>query len=673
MTTETVEIKIKVVGIGSAQRDLKKVKGEVKGFGNDLQKSLGVKGVAIGTALGNAISSGLSKSVRFVKDSFSKALEFGDELASVRKSVGFTADEVKDFGDEVLKLSRHTRTASDELLDIAQIGGQLGIGSDEILKFTDNVDKLAVALGDEFLGGAEQVTQEIGVLAQILKDVSGEQVSDRLLKIGNAVNVLGAEGLATGPVMADMTRRMASAGVTAGVGSADMLAFAATLEATGVNAQLAGGSMSRLFQLIPAKSKDIAKAFRDMGVAFDKNTFFEDVNKNLPKAIIEVAHALTQAGLSNEQLAQFLDETGLKGTGVSTVLQNLGQNVGLFDSNLRLAVDALGETDSIMEEYNIKNETAAAKMEKLRNRVDNVTKLLDLREEQAPLIEAQEALPGLEFQQELLERALETARAIGDTDVTANLEESLDRINKKIEGNLVRQQIMFTGLDETFAGLGINVDEAAQKLIALGFTGEDVGNISFRIQAAADETNDLKTVLDASQKALEDLNQAKLDEVQDHMQRAEQDMKDLGLATLDEQRKIDQLNQKSLGGVIGQMDSLNRRLGDARWALSDALQKIAGFRLPGFEKGGIVGYQDGGVVGGRSFSGDKIMAGVNSGEMILNRSQQGALFSFIEKLSRGGFGDTNSNNVNNLSVNFSGSGRGQMAEQNIFTDLLAKL
>lgn len=43
----------------------------------------------------------------------------------------------------------------------------------------------------------------------------------------------------------------------------------------------------------------------------------------------------------------------------------------------------------------------------------------------------------------------------------------------------------------------------------------------------------------------------------------------------------------------------------------------------------LTGYANGGIVGGNSFSGDRVMARVNSGEMILNRSQQANLFNMI--------------------------------------------
>ena len=46
-------------------------------------------------------------------------------------------------------------------------------------------------------------------------------------------------------------------------------------------------------------------------------------------------------------------------------------------------------------------------------------------------------------------------------------------------------------------------------------------------------------------------------------------------------------------------------------------------------KGSGEGFAEGGIVGGSSFSGDKLTAKVNSGEMILNKNQQANLFSLV--------------------------------------------
>lgn len=44
-------------------------------------------------------------------------------------------------------------------------------------------------------------------------------------------------------------------------------------------------------------------------------------------------------------------------------------------------------------------------------------------------------------------------------------------------------------------------------------------------------------------------------------------------------------------------------------------------------------HADGGIVGGNSYSGDRILTGLNSGEMVLNKDQQAQLFKFIQNAS----------------------------------------
>jgi len=50
----------------------------------------------------------------------------------------------------------------------------------------------------------------------------------------------------------------------------------------------------------------------------------------------------------------------------------------------------------------------------------------------------------------------------------------------------------------------------------------------------------------------------------------------------------------------------------------------------------ISGYAEGGIIGGNSYTGDRVLARVNSGEMILNPSQQANLFNMINMGSVGG-------------------------------------
>lgn len=61
-------------------------------------------------------------------------------------------------------------------------------------------------------------------------------------------------------------------------------------------------------------------------------------------------------------------------------------------------------------------------------------------------------------------------------------------------------------------------------------------------------------------------------------------------------------------------------------------------------------FAGGGIVGGSSYSGDRMSANVNSGEMIINRQQQADLWNFIKNGSNGGFGSPNIEIINNAGV-----------------------
>ena len=55
-----------------------------------------------------------------------------------------------------------TRNDIFQLLDIARVGGQIGIATAELEGFTRSTNKIVVALGDEFTEGARQVATELG-------------------------------------------------------------------------------------------------------------------------------------------------------------------------------------------------------------------------------------------------------------------------------------------------------------------------------------------------------------------------------------------------------------------------------------------------------------------------------------------------------------------------------
>ncbi|OUJ64877.1 phage tail tape measure protein, partial [Hymenobacter crusticola] len=183
---------------------------------------------------------------------FSNLVEFSDQAADVRKTTGLTADEFDNLADSLKGLN--TRTSLQGLLDIAKVGGQLGIAKGDILEFTKAIDVAVQALGDDFSGGAEEIATSLGKLNTVFGKELGPDVAKNLLNIGSAVNELGAVGAATAPFLTDVAQRVGAVAAQTKVGLNNVLAYAAVLEETGFSAERSGTALNRLFSTISTKT-----------------------------------------------------------------------------------------------------------------------------------------------------------------------------------------------------------------------------------------------------------------------------------------------------------------------------------------------------------------------------------------------------------------------------------
>ena len=111
------------------------------------------------------------------------SIQIQDAMADVKKAVGLTSEETDYLRDRILNLGPSTRTAVADLIDIAKIGGAIGVSKDQIIDFTKAIDKVSVALGDEFTGGAEEVTAKLGTLRNLFKDTANIPYADAMLKV----------------------------------------------------------------------------------------------------------------------------------------------------------------------------------------------------------------------------------------------------------------------------------------------------------------------------------------------------------------------------------------------------------------------------------------------------------------------------------------------------------
>lgn len=293
-------------------------------------------------------------------------LEFSDSLADIQKTTGLSAKGVAELSGEISKID--TRTSVEELHKLAYEAGKLGIGSEGVegvAGFVRAADKISVALGEE-LGGAEAI-KELMKMNDVLGLTQKMGIEKSLMATGSAINLLGQSTTANADYIADFTRRLAGIGAQAHISIADLMAFGAAADSTGQELEVAATAMNLFITQLQTHYKTVSQA--------------AGVDENLIKSLLEVgktteAVMLVLRGLSEKgglsQLGPLMKDLGSEGARMSGVLANFASNLDMIDQALMISNKGFEEAISVTNEYMIKNENAAAIMEKVANSWDKV-------------------------------------------------------------------------------------------------------------------------------------------------------------------------------------------------------------------------------------------------------------------------------------------------------------
>jgi TP901 family phage tail tape measure protein len=296
----------------------------------------------------------LQRAFSFVQDGIKSALELSDTFGKVSKATGQTAEQVQHLADELDKVD--TRTTKEGLLEIAQIGGQLGVANDQLVGFVQSVDMAAVALSDEFSGGAEEAANKLGGLQKLFVETKDLKAGEAITKIGSALNDLGAAGTATAPVVADFTARIGQLGDLAPEITQTM-GLGAAFQELGLSAEIAAGGLTNV--LLTA-AKDTATFAKQLGIS--EVAMKQLINTNPNEFLLKLAESLR--GLPADEVAKQLDNLGIKSQEATKVMSLLKDQTALVREKQDLANKSFAEGTSLQKEFNTMNTTANAEYQK---------------------------------------------------------------------------------------------------------------------------------------------------------------------------------------------------------------------------------------------------------------------------------------------------------------------
>lgn len=338
-------------------RETKSRLDELKGKSRDAGSAMtSLSNISAKYAAAGASIALLSRQASKAREAF---LTYDEAMVDAMKTTNLTRSEMESLSAELAKLD--TRTSQNDLLDIARIGGKLGItGMDNLLQFVRAADQINVALGRDLGNNTEDAIREIGKLVDIfnLTDTYGLEAS--LLKVGSAINELGMASTANEGYLVDFTKRMAGVAPNADIAIEDILGLAATLDKYGQMTETSSTAITQTITGMFSKTATFA-AVAKMSV----EDFTTLLNTDVNEAFLRVIEGMKQGGGGMLEVTAALNSMQLDGQRATTVLGSLAEHSEELRRQQDLARQAFLDGTSATNEFSVKNSSASAEAEKL--------------------------------------------------------------------------------------------------------------------------------------------------------------------------------------------------------------------------------------------------------------------------------------------------------------------
>ncbi len=345
-------------------------KSSIEGVMSGLNKGIG--SLMAGT---KTISSFLGR-FEGARDAF---LAYDEAMTDAMKTTGLTKDEITELSEELKKVD--TKTAQNELLGLVRAGGKLGIsGQEDLLGFAKAANQINVALSEDLGGDAEAAITEVGKMVDVfnLKDEFG--IEKAMLKVGSAINELGAASTANEGYIVNFSGRLAGIAPNAKISIDKVMGLAATLDALHQQAETSSTAVGQTITKMFEKTETFANI-----AGMSLKDFSDLLNNDVNEAFIRVLEGMNKGGDGGmKAITEAMGDMGLNGSRAIQVLGSLSKQTETLRQQQLIAAEAFNEGTSITNEYELKNNSLTATLEKQKKALMETT--VEIGEKMNPVL-----------------------------------------------------------------------------------------------------------------------------------------------------------------------------------------------------------------------------------------------------------------------------------------------
>lgn len=356
LQSEIDKTRLKLQNLEEAQRSfgsvsaqqLAAVGAKVEDVGNKVS-DVGKSFAPVSAAAAGAISVGVKS-----------AMDLETAFTGVAKTVEATPQQLEAITKGIEEMSMRTASSVEDIAAVAEAAGQLGIATDDVLDFTETM----IMLGDTTNLTADEAASALAKFANITGTTA-----DNYGRLGAVIVDLGNNFATTEADIVAMATRLAGTGAQIGLTESEIMALAAAMSSVGIEAEAGGTAMTQTFSAMEkavANGGDKLQQFADIaGVSADE--FAAMWQKKPIDAITAFIQGLGELEGKGESATLVLDEMGLSGIRQSDMLKRLSGAADVMSDAIDTANIAWSENTALTEEAQKKYDTAAAKLQQMKN------------------------------------------------------------------------------------------------------------------------------------------------------------------------------------------------------------------------------------------------------------------------------------------------------------------
>lgn len=340
------------------------------GIFNDVSATTTAKLQSLGTAMktvGTTATIGLTMPIIGIGvAAFKSAESVESAFAGVKKTVDASESEFANLKQTLFDMSEQIPVTFQDLSGMAEIAGQLGVGVNDLQKFTRTIADLGVSTN---LSGEEAAT----MLAQYA-NVTGMPLAN-IDRLGSVIVELGNNTATTERDIAQMAQRLSGTANILDLTDAQTMGLAATMSSLGIEAEAGGSSMARTLSGMQQAVLGGGKHLEAFGkIAGTTGKSFANTFKGDPIAALNLfVQGLGRIKASGGDVYAALEKVDVQDIRMTeTLLKMTGAQDTLTD-NIDMANAAWASNSALTEEAGKRYETTESQLQLAKNSISNMT------------------------------------------------------------------------------------------------------------------------------------------------------------------------------------------------------------------------------------------------------------------------------------------------------------